>query len=102
MKPTLQFDDVLSAYLQYAAMIDGVTVAEFVWTVTGEYQALPASVQAKTSLQKFAEDQIVNTVRAYEWENNIRRRSITYGKSARAHHRAWDNMLANRAALVGA
>jgi hypothetical protein len=100
MKPTLQFDDVMSAYLQYAAMIQAVTVAEYVWTLTGEYQTLDAGVQAATTLQQWAERTIINTVRAYEWENGIRRRSITYSNRPAAAHRAWENMLVNRAALA--
>ena len=98
-KATLQLDEVMTAYLEYAAAIEGKTVKNFVAKIRRTFNARHSSLKRVDSLPKFADREILGTVDTYEWQNRLPQ-STTFSTRSSAARRCWNNMLANRAALA--
>jgi hypothetical protein len=94
---TLQLDEVMTAYLEYAAAIERKTVKNFVSKLRQKFNALHPSLKRLYTVQTFATKTIGDVIGSHEVQNGLPE-SYTY--SNRAAHQCWQNMLANRAALT--
>jgi len=99
MKSTLQLDDVMAAYAEYAAAIEHKPVTKFVAKLRRQFSRLHPSLKRCYTVQTFAEKEIEEIVHCHERENRLPQ-SYTYSNRNSARERCWNNMLSNRAALA--
>ena len=95
---TLQFDEAMSGYLEYAAAIKRKPVQRFVATLRRRFTVLHPSLKRLYTLETFARKEILDAVQRHELQNRLPK-SLTYSNRNSAAHRCWENMLANRVAL---
>jgi hypothetical protein len=98
---TPQFDEVMTAYLEYAAAIEGKTVENLVAKLRRQLNGIDSSLKRKGvyTLQSRTERHINLVIGSHEWQHRLPE-SYTYSNRKSALERCWNNMLANRAALA--
>jgi hypothetical protein len=98
-KATLQFDEHMTAYVEYAAAIEGTPVKTFLAKLRRKFNALHSSLKRLYTVQTFADKTVCDVIASHEAQNGLLK-SYTYSRSTRAARRCWENMLRNRAALA--
>ena len=96
----LQFDQYMSEYVKYAAMIKRTTPEKLIGTLRRTFNRItPVRKRDTDSLRRFVEMNAVGAVEHFEWKFYLPK-STTYSRRKDALNRAWMNMIGNRAALA--
>lgn len=98
-QPSEHVAEVWLEYLKYAALIKRVDFQTLLKRFERAYYSLHPSLKRNHSRVSYVRHRIQDTVESYEAQNGLRK-STTYSRRPDAAHRAWNNMLANRAALA--
>jgi hypothetical protein len=97
----LQINDEMIKYLEYAALIEGKTVKNFVAKIHRQIRTMHPSLKRVWEPQAFDKHVIVDVVRSYEAQNGLPR-STTYSRRPDALDRAYWHMEMNKSVLLNA
>lgn len=98
MKNQLRFDKYDRQYVRYAAKIEGLSAKALLKKWADEYTARHVSLKKVQPFRHFAMMELTSIIANFEERKRLRK-SLPFRKSEAALNRAYENMLANAAAL---